>query len=139
MAALMLFFLIPLPVSSTQHIHIKLVPRYIQTVQFRDLPIYRGHKPASSSTSALGCPANPDEIISIVLKPRDSTSEDTVSDDNSLCGLDAFIDSARLLSEWNGPYIFAQLVKKDPRPMYTTQVFRHVSVSSIYPCKSVSP
>ena len=59
--------------------------------------------------------------------------EDATQTSNSkcgMCGVDATVDQERLLSEWNTPYIFKLLNKKDFNPTYTTQVYEVVSFSS---------
>ena len=57
-------------------------------------------------------------------------SSQTSNNRCGICGVDTTVDQERLLSEWNAPYIFKFLNKKDKNPKYTTQVFEVVSFSS---------
>eukprot|EP00092_Neocalanus_flemingeri_P009250 GFUD01009956.1.p1 GENE.GFUD01009956.1~~GFUD01009956.1.p1 ORF type:complete len:815 (+),score=183.03 GFUD01009956.1:105-2549(+) len=86
----------------------------------------RFYKPPASPPLFLDCPVNPDRMVNIVL----SVPNVTLPYSPNLCGVDVAVDPRRLLSEWNGPYIFNFLYKKDSNPKYATQVFKVMTFTS---------
>ena len=75
----------------------------------------------SSASPKVKCRFIPDETLSILYYPRGQE----LKKEPKVCGVDEGVDPERLISEWNGPYIF-QLMdhSKETNMRYKTQVFQ---------------